>query len=247
MKINSNPSPMLLVEKIDQVIADRCPIFLSASPHKKMASSMKELAKTLFPYAKSDEKKLKWAQGMSLIINAQVDNFPENLFSDYDYLGHFIWENVPDEEKISYCEKIVQLYQEFGVHSEIHFQYIHDFIYGFDWARWVSKHKAADECSLPEKIPGPYDPIFLEYMRERGYEILELIDKNDQKYGKIPKDTNRNPFCFKRTPNYEIKVFNQLAENSSIPCKAWNIHENPCWSKDFETVRLEVADSMGAQ
>ena len=66
-------------------------------------------------------------------------------------------------------ELLVDVQARYGARSAIRFRYVHDFIYGYDWARWVAREPETRTAI------GPYDPVFLKRMRDRADELLELI------------------------------------------------------------------------
>ena len=91
-------------------------------------------------------------------------------------------------------ELLVDVQARYGARSAIRFRYVHDFIYGYDWARWVAREPETRTAI------GPYDPVFLQRMRHRADELLELIQTNDKNYPQLEQNISRNPFGFSREP-----------------------------------------------
>jgi len=178
------------------------------------------------------------------VVRAKHENFPENLLWDIDYLAAQMLTQAkaapaPLQTLKALGHTVVQLQRLFGAHSVIRFRYIHDFIYGFDWAKWVRRD--------PETRAhvGPFDPIFLAYLTRRGRELLELIKNDDTKYPKLPDGRPRNPFGFSREPTEELRLHRTLAAKKLLPVDAWNTDASPSWAQDFGQCRAQEAQRMG--
>ncbi len=183
-------------------------------------------------------------EGAAQIAAAQLKNFPENLFWDFDgllgtLLAAALKHDHPSVELRTRCTLIAQLQHVFGAHTTIRFRYVHDFLYGFDWARWVAR--------APEKRAhvGPFDPEFLSYCLKRGAELQELIEQNDQKYPALPTGNFRNPFAFSRSPEHEGQLMRDLAARSWIPAPGWTKAMAPQWNRPYATMRERRARSLG--
>ena len=181
------------------------------------------------------------ARGTALIVQAMLDAFPRNLLWDLDLL-------VVTQARLArhgwdptlLFERVAGLQPLFGVQGTIRFRYIHDFIYGFDWARWVRK--------APEEWAdiGPYDPAFIERMTRRGRELEDAIASGkDAKYPPLPDGRTRNPFGFSREPADELRLHRALAAAGELPVAAWDIDAKPSWERDFEGLRREMAQRLG--
>jgi hypothetical protein len=116
---------------------------------------------------------------------------------------------------------------------------VHDFIYGFDWARWVRRDPGA------RLDTGPFSLRFLEQIETRGRDILTLIEADDAHYPKLSGPGARNPFSFSRDPDEELALYRRLAERGSIPVEAWRLDAQPDASRDFDRLREEAAESLG--
>ena len=119
--------------------------------------------------------------------------------------------------------------------SEIRFRYVHDFMYGFDWARWVKKQPDQRANS------GPFCQNFLDDLLCRGEEILQSIKKDDVKYPQISQKRYRNPFCFSREPEDERRLLTYLAGCECIPVAAWEWDSVGVWDKPFSQIREEAS------
>ena len=111
-----------------------------------------------------------FAHGMANIARAELRNFPENIFWDFDYTGASLLREASaaadSADHLSCaCGLIVELQDLFGSATEIRFRYGHDFIYGFDWAKWVRKEPQA-RASV-----GPFDVQFLTFLHQRGRSV----------------------------------------------------------------------------
>lgn len=178
------------------------------------------------------------------VAESQLESFPENLFWDFDfYLAatHAQARAAPDYA--THLDQVtvitVRLMRMYGQESAIRFRYVHDFIYGFDWARWVSRG--------PEQRSGvgPFSLAFLKQSERRGRDILELIEADDAHYPKLDDDQPRNPFPFHREPEAELRLYRQLAERDAIPVRAWCVHAEPDASRDFDALREQTARNLG--
>lgn len=122
----------------------------------------------------------------------------------------------------------------FGCKGEIRFRYVHDFMYGFDWARWVKK-----DLKNRSNIK-PFSIIFLDYLLTKGEEILRLISINDKRYHHISSRSFRNAFCFPRAPKDEYRLLTYLADYGLIPVNAWSWNTEPIWNQPFDEIREQV-------
>jgi len=127
----------------------------------------------------------------------------------------------------------------YGQQSAIRFRYVHDFMYGFDWARWVRRDPDA------RKGVEPFGIEFLRQTESRGRNILELIDADDDWYPRLIDGVSRNPFPFSREPEDELPLYQLLAERACVPVEAWLLDAQPDASRDFDALREGAAASLG--
>jgi hypothetical protein len=178
------------------------------------------------------------------VAEAQLESFPENLFWDFDfYLASTHAQARDAADYGSYLDQVtaitVALMRMYGHESTIRFRYVHDFIYGFDWARWVGRG--------PEERSGvgPFSLTFLKNSERRGRDILGLIEADDAHYPKLGGDQPRNPFPFHREPEAELRLYRRLAERGAVPVRAWCAQAEPDASRDFDSLREEAARDLG--
>ncbi|MGB5546778.1 MAG: hypothetical protein WCB63_19295 [Polyangiales bacterium] len=213
---------------------------LSLDPGRSAASSPTELVSSL-----ADSRQLPHlAAAACAVAEAQLRSFPENIFWDFDfYLGSIHLDASAAPDYASYLEEVtrmtVGLMTLYGQQSVIRFRYVHDFMYGFDWARWVRRS--------PEARRGiePFGIDFLRRTESRGRDILTLINEDDDWYPKLADDTSRNPFPFSREPEEELALYRRLAEKACVPVEAWRLDARPDASRDFDALREDVAASLG--
>ncbi|MGB1014641.1 MAG: ferrochelatase, partial [Nannocystaceae bacterium] len=182
--------------------------------------------------------------GLCALVRAQLANFPGNLFWDFDYLAIAVTRQAccqPDPRgHLEACfARMVELQTLFGQGTPIRFRYVHDFAYGYDWAKWVQR--------APEKrqAVGPFDWDFLTYMHHRGHELLALIEADDSKYPRLRDTRSRNPFGFSREPEAERILHADLAARGLIPVANWDPNAAPTWKLDYASLRLERASVLG--
>ncbi|XMO23779.1 hypothetical protein ACKZJ7_13805 [Leptospira sp. 'Mane'] len=184
------------------------------------------------------------AEAVSEIVHGVMDHFPENIFWDFDYIVWKIIENAIRSE--SDFERSIDLTKEnflnifsiFGRHSTIKFRYIHDFIYGYDWLKWMLEKKR------PGDNPDPYGFDFLDYISLRGVEMISLIKENDKNYPEL-NGAYRNPFLHSRSDEDEIILMTDLALTGNIPIEAWNQQTNLKWDRNYSLIRHERSKQMG--
>ena len=212
---------------------------LSLDPNKNEATHLVDLVQGIV--GKEDGAPL--AKFVAQVAEAQLRNFPDNLFWDFDYYAKSIWDDAcANIDGVAYLEKCSQtattLMDLYGQHSAIRFRYVHDFLYGFDWARWVKR--APDRATH-----GPFGRLFLEYSGQRAHELLALIDNDDRKYPKLESASSRNPFPFMREPNDEKSLYRRLASAGWLPVNTWDADTTPDWGRDYEKERKRFAESLG--
>lgn len=213
---------------------------LSLDPSRTTATSPTELVSALagpqqLPYL---------ASAAAAVAEAQLCSFPENLFWDFDfYIASIHRDAAAAPDYASYLEEVtritVGLMTLYGQQSVIRFRYVHDFMYGFDWARWVRRE--------PDERKGiqPFGIDFLRQTERRGHDILTLIKEDDDGYPKLADGAVRNPFPFSREPEEELSLYRRLAERDCVPVRAWRIEAQADCSRDFDALREEVAASLG--
>jgi hypothetical protein len=169
------------------------------------------------------------------LIAATLTHFPETIFWDFDFLFGFLSTLGTPSEVRTTAATIVQLFAGYGVNSQIRFRYTHDFIYGYDWARWVAKKPEARNATAP------YSHEFLGYLVKRQKEIEALIAQNDAKYGTLAAGEVRNPYAFNRSPEQEASLLRKLAKAEGVPVLAWQLFPKCRWDRDYERQRNDIA------
>ncbi len=182
------------------------------------------------------------AQGLAEIDEAIRRNFPGNLFADLDLLAATLEArraSAGDASAHATARRIATVHALFGRETPLRFRYTHDFLYGFDWARWVARDPIA-RASV-----GPYDDAFLAYSEQRAAELCALVASNDAKYGPLDAHEHRNPFPFRRDDEAERLLLRALAESGAIPVRAWDPSAAPTWDRPFTSIREAKARELG--
>lgn len=187
-----------------------------------------------------------FAEGLVGIVVAMRRAFPHNIFGDLDHLAASLWRGAaaapvgPVAYLRKQCPRVAALQDLFGQATAIRFRYVHDFLYGFDWAKWVAGDPATRACV------GPFAPELLAHMERRGHELLALIAAGgDRRYPPLPDERPRNAFGFSREPADELCLHRHLAREGLLPVEAWRIDASPRWDRPFQRLRREHAARLG--
>lgn len=213
---------------------------LTLDPHRGTASALSELVERL-----ADERQRPHlAIAASSVAEAQLECFPENLLWDFDFfLASVHGQATAATDYVACLEEAtrvtVGLMRLYGQQSVIQFRYVHDFMYGFDWARWVRR----DPESRAQVEP--FSVQFLKQVEVRGQDILDLIEADDAVYPRIDDGAPRNPFPFSREPDEELRLYRSLSERGYIPIEAWRLDAQPDATRDFDAIRENTARRLG--
>lgn len=208
----------------------------SLDPSGRQTTLLEVLADALLPSDKQPE----WLDAMRLIRDVSYENFPDTLFWDFEFLGASLLREFPEpSDLLGRAHQICRLQKLYGQNSIICFRYVHDFVYGFDWAKWVLREPET------RNIHGPFSGAFLDHIENRAHELVDLIHNDDEKYPKLENGEPRNPFVFSREPQDERRLFKTLAERDLIPVKAWEYDTVPVWNRPFAALRAELAVELG--
>ena len=214
---------------------------LTLAPGRERATSLEALVDRLGEGLNPDAVAA-LAEGLCDIARAQLRSFPENLLWDLDALAAQLARSgriggAPGVRGLA--KRIVDLEELFGGHTTINFRYAHDFLYGFDWAKWVAREPALRGAVVP------FGEVFLDALYERGRELLDLIDRDDRKYPRLPNGVRRNPFPFSREPEDELRIHRSLARVGLLPVQAWSVSARPEWNRAYIELREREAARMG--
>ncbi|MDF5734622.1 MULTISPECIES: hypothetical protein [unclassified Nostoc] len=232
---------------IDEIFAQQSVNLLSLNPHKTLITSFAELG-NLITKQNTDIKFLTTLhKTLESIVYTQFKSFPENIFWDFDFLVSSMLRqaSIADEGAVPFLtafgEKMVSLTEMFGNKTEMRFRYVHDFMYGFEWARWVQKE--------PQKRAHiePFSLVFLDYLLVKGKELLQRINHGQVTSYKLCDTGYRNPFTFSREPEDEYRLLTYLAEEQLIPVAVWNWNASPVWNKPFQEMRQQLALKLDIQ
>lgn len=187
------------------------------------------------------------AAGLITLALAQLDAFPGNLFWDLDLIACEVAREAALAPEPSAAETIVadrfarmaRLQHAYGRDTPIHFSYVHDFVYGYDWVKWRRRSGAGPH-------ERPFGLAFLMHMERRAAELLALIDRDDREYPRLVDESARNPFPFSRQPADELVLHRELARRGAIPVPTWSTRlEPPDDARDWAGERIAVARELG--
>jgi len=231
------------LERLDALLDVRA-LYGTLEPGRVRGRLPSEIRDRVLDGSESEAFVAAFSDGLAEVVDAMLTAFPDNLLWDLEQIAvrqreQAFEEPDPAQSIRQLWHRVAELQDLFGRQGPIRFRYIHDFIYGFDWARWVAKNP-----ELRSGI-GPYDAAFIERMHRRGGELLDLIDANDDKYGPLIGPRPRNAFPFSREPTDEIALHRHLAAEGSLPVKAWSASEAPDWTRPYGRLREEAAQVLG--
>jgi hypothetical protein len=227
----------------------------SLAPTREHATALADVHATALAQLDQERAELlaePLAVGLQKLAIAQLDAFPGNLFWDLDLIAvtvvtqaRSLARELAVAHVVDQLARMAELQHLYGRETAINFAYVHDFVYGYDWAKWVAR-----EPSVQSDVPEPFAPRFLAYMRVRAHELLELIGKDDAKYPTLADDQARNPFPFSRAPADELTLHRELARRDLIPVPTWDpaagsLDWSTRWKIPFQARRVEVARELG--
>jgi hypothetical protein len=228
------------LSEVDARIAGTRRGALTLDPDRARATALADLVARL-----TDGQQLSHlAAAASAVAEAQLRCFPENLLWDFDfYLASIHAQACAADDYASHLQEAaditVGLMRLYGQQSAIRFRYVHDFMYGFDWARWVRRDPG------PRSGVGPFSLAFLKQTEARGRDIIALIEADDTLYPKLTDAASRNPFPFSRDPGDELRLYCSLAEDGDVPVRAWQVDARPDAGRDFDALREQAAERLG--
>ncbi|MCD4525496.1 hypothetical protein [Nocardioides sp. cx-173] len=178
------------------------------------------------------------------IVVESARHFPNNIFWDFGYLAEsLLRQAIAARDPIELIQGYELLYTRimriYGGSSSVGFQYLHDFLYGFDWSKWVRNDPDT------RRQVGPFDRAYLSYVEGRGHELLRLIAEDDAKYPRLRDGRYRNPFAFARDPEAESLVMTTLAARGLVPVAAWERTAVPAWWRPAQRLREELVVELG--
>lgn len=186
-----------------------------------------------------------FAELSATFLRSQLAAFPDNLLWDLDRPLVTWWNTAvassdPSASARGSLGLAIALQHTFGRATVLGFRYTHDFVYGYDWAKWVARDpKARGDV-------GPFAMRFLEAMRERADELIALVhDGGDAKYPVLPQAQPRNPFPFSREPDDELAILRALAAAGRIPVAAWEPVAPAAWDHPWASWREQTASELG--
>ncbi|MEH1817441.1 MAG: hypothetical protein V7K26_05270 [Nostoc sp.] len=234
-------------EFIDEILAQQSVNLFSLNPQKTLMTSFAELGNLIAEQNTDIQIITTIQQTLESIVRTQLENFPENIFWDFDFLvSSMLRQALTAEEgainflKI-FSKKMICLTEMFGNKTEMRFRYVHDFMYGFDWARWVQK-EPQNRAHVE-----PFSLVFFDYLLAKGKELLQRINHGQVISYKLCETGYRNPFAFSREPEDEYRLLTCLAEEQLIPVAAWNWNANPIWNRPFQEMRQQLALKLDIQ
>lgn len=244
--MKQNP-PLNYMQILDEFMTQHSVSPLSLNPQRKLITSFAELGNLIVQETTDIQLISSLQNTLTSILEAQLENFPTNIFWDCDFMVSSILRQavaMGDDAVVflkTFANKMISLSQLFGIKQEIRFCYVHDFMYGFEWARWVQKEPQT-RAHLE-----PFSLVFLDYLLAKGQELIHRISLDKVTYYKLCETGFRNPFPFSRAPEDEYRLLTHLAREGLIPVAAWNWNTQPVWNQPFQEIRQQLALQLNIQ
>ncbi|WP_427157708.1 hypothetical protein ACQFX9_19150 [Aliinostoc sp. HNIBRCY26] len=245
--MQQNTVPNNSFQLIDEILSQHHVNLLTLNPDKTKITSFVEL-EVLIRENTTDNRLIHNIQNtLEVIVKSQLKNFPENVFWDFDFMVSSMLRqalSAKSEAAIfleKFAKKMVLLTDLFGINSEIRFRYVHDFVYGFEWAKWVQKDP------INRANTEPFSLTFLDYLLAKYQELIQRINRSKSPSYKICDNGFRNPFTFSREPEDEYRLLTHLAKAQLIPVAAWDWNAVPMWNKPFQEKREQLALELNIQ
>jgi hypothetical protein len=230
---------ILALEAVDRRVSGQVGPRASLSPQEREATPLARLARELLTAEVPPSVGSALARELERIAETICWHFPDNIFWDLDFLGKSLLSRATESGIAEAAGRVVRLHELFGRDTPIGFRYVHDFLYGFDWAKWVRR-------DLPARgHVGPFSDEFLGYLEGRGSELLDLIAADDEKYPALEDAEPRNPFPFSREPAAECALHRELSRRGLIPVEAWRVDAAPSANRPYLRLREQCAEELG--
>lgn len=239
------PSALERLELLDRELCACARAYHTLDPERERPTGLRQIAEQLIPPAHDARLAVAFCSTLEGIATSQRENFPENLFWDFDYVAASAWHAAHGQDdgvlRLRTIEQLfLRLQRMFGCNSPIRFRYVHDFIYGLDWERWVER-----DPSRHDGI-GPFDRLFLVRVLSRGRDLVRRIERGGDATFPVLRDGEwRNPFAFSRAPEHELLLHRDLARRAEIPVQCWRVDAEPDWRKPYTRIRLQRARELG--
>ncbi|MBK7824568.1 hypothetical protein [Nannocystis sp.] len=216
----------------------------SLAPGRELAGELVAVCSAAALPDDDDATLVALAEGVAELCAAQRQSFPDNLCCDLEFLVAQALRRArprpdPAAALTQQLARMSRLQRLYGGDTAIRFRYVHDFVYGFDWAKWVGR-----DPDLRAQV-GPFDPEFLDHLERRAQALFELIDADDEVYGQLDGEHSRNPFPFSREPVDELRLHRDLAARGLVPVAAWDPDAQPCWRRPYAALRIARAEALG--
>jgi hypothetical protein len=216
----------------------------SLAPGRELARELVAVCGAAALPGDDDDALVALADGVADLCSAQRESFPDNLCCDLEFLVAQALRGArprpdPAAALTRQFAQMSRLQRLYGGDTAIRFRYVHDFVYGFDWAKWVGR-----DPDLRAQV-GPFDPEFLGHLERRAQALFELIDADDEVYGQLGGEHSRNPFPFSREPADELRLHRDLAARGLVPVAAWDADARPCWRRPYAALRVARAAALG--
>jgi hypothetical protein len=242
-----DPHVWELLASTDQHLATRVS-WRSLAHGRRAPHTLVELGERVLPASATraplhDQQTIAWAMALSDLARAIAREFPENQFADLDHVASELRRVVAEQGHVALertIDPLVRIHRSYGKGSRIRFRYVHDFLYGFDWARWVARDPTT------RRDVRPYDLVFLAHVEQRALELDALVLAGDPSYPPLPSGAFRNPFPFDREPAAEERLFRALAEEGGLPICAYEADDAPAETeRPFTALREARARALG--
>jgi hypothetical protein len=229
---------LIRFDDMDRQIRAVAPGWTSLCPQRNRPTALHDIGEALLTEHHEASVVEAFTDALCRVVAAKFDQFPDDIFGDVDHLAASLLSRGDADEIRDASMRVIALFEGYGRSSPIHFRYVHDFTYGYDWARWVAGDPAA------RRFVAPFDDEFLSYLQRRRGELVDRIAAGEEKYRWTPDGVHRNTFRFSREPDDERHLHQALARDHQVPVQAWRFDGPSEWERPFRQIRDEYASRL---
>ncbi len=234
--IESLSLPALLADRLaacDRKVQERSASWNSLAPNGRRAALPGEILLRHTPLLETDHA---WVAFLCEYTESLLEHFPENLFCDLDGLA-----SATRQGSAPLFHALLELNLLYGCKGPIRFRYVHDFLYGWDWVKWLrrTRGKAAETP--------PFSMSFLQHLLSRAGEIGRQLQDRDTGWQELAPGEFRNPFPYSREQTDEALLLREASRRGLVPVRTWGkpLFEAAGLDRNWHQEREALARELG--